>query len=89
MLLKKKLCSFYCLNLWGYTPRSRRSATAYTDFSIIPPENSEITEINYTLKRDTIFASDIGGTLLTPIFYPSQDVTATLQDVDGVGKISF
>jgi len=68
----------------GYTPRSRRSATAYTDFSIIPLEYSEI---NYTLSRDTIFASEIGGT--TYNFYPSQDVTATLQDVDGVGKFLF
>ena len=69
----------------GYTPRSRRSATAYTDFSIIPSISH--TEINYTLERDTIFTTQIDGT--TYNFYPAEDVTATLQDVNGVGKFVF
>ena len=69
----------------GYTPRSRRSATAYTDFSIIP--SVSYSEINYTLSRDTIFTTQIDAT--TYNFYPAEDVTATLQDVNGVGKFVF
>lgn len=69
----------------GYTPRSRRAATAYTDFYITPPSTN--TEITYTLSRNTPFSSSFDGTTYT--FYPSQDVTATLQDIDGTAKFFF
>ena len=69
----------------GYTPRSRRSATGYVDFYLTPA--STYTDITYTISRDTVFTSTIDGTSYK--FYPSKDVTATRQTIDGVDKFFF
>ena len=69
----------------GYTPRSRRSSTAYLDFSLIP--DSSRTETTYTLSRDTPFTVRIAEFSFT--FYPSEDTTVTLQPVNGTEKFVF
>lgn len=69
----------------GYTPRSRNSATAYVDFSVTPSSNWNST--SFTLSRDTIFSAQVNDTSYN--FYPTQDVTATLQTVDGIDKFVF
>lgn len=69
----------------GYTPKSRRCATAYVDFSIVP--DPSYTDINYTLSRNTVFSSTIDTS--TYNFYPDEDITATLQTVDGTDKFVF
>ena len=69
----------------GYTPRSRRAATAYVDFSITP--DPARTDISYTLSRNTIFTSTVNNTSYN--FYPDKDITATLQTVDGTDKFVF
>ena len=69
----------------GYTPRSRRSATAYVDLSITPSASN--TDINFTLSRNIAFTSALDSASFT--FYPSTDTTATLQTVNGVDKFVF
>ena len=69
----------------GYTPRSRRSATAYVDLSITPSASN--TDINFTLSRNIPFTSSLDGTSFT--FYASTDTSTTLQTVDGVDKFVF
>jgi hypothetical protein len=69
----------------GYTPRSRRSSTGYVDLYITPA--STYTDITYTMSRDSIFTSSIDGKSYN--FYPSKDITATRQTIDGVDKFFF
>jgi len=69
----------------GYTPRSRNSATAYVDFSVTPSSN--YTSTSFTLSRDTIFSAQVNDTSYN--FYPTRDVSATLQTVDGIDKFVF
>lgn len=69
----------------GYTPRSRRCASANITLKITP--DSSYTESTYSLSRDTIFTASVDGTSYT--FYPSETVQATLQDEGGVGKFIF
>lgn len=69
----------------GYTPRSRRAPLAQVDFSLVP--DSGYTQTTYTLSRDTVFNGTVNGTTYT--FYPQEDVTVTLTDVDGVSTFVF
>lgn len=69
----------------GYTPRSSRSALARIDLSVVPA--SSYTQTTYTLSRDTYFNTVVDGTTYT--FYPQNDVTATLTDVDGTSTFVF
>ena len=69
----------------GYTPRSKRSATAYVDFTLVP----DPTYINstFSLSRDTIFTASVDNT--TYNFYPSATTTQTLQTINGVTGFVF
>ena len=69
----------------GYTPRSSRSALAQVDFSLVP--DPDFVPTSYTLPRDTVFNSTVDGTTYT--FYPSEDVTTLLTDVDGTSTFVF
>ena len=69
----------------GYTPTSKRSSVATINFSLIPDES--YTDTTYTLSRDTFFNTTIAGD--TYSFYPASDVTATLEDVNGVSTFVF
>jgi len=69
----------------GYTPRSRRSATASVDFTLVP--DSSYTDTTYSLSRDTIFTSTINNTSFN--FYPSETQTATLEDISGTDVFKF
>jgi hypothetical protein len=69
----------------GYTPRSRRSSTSYVDFSLTP--SPAYTDPTYTLFRTTPFAVNVNNS--TYNFYPSEDVTATLQSVNGTDQFVF
>lgn len=69
----------------GYTPRSRRSATASVDFTLVP--DSSYTDTTYSLSRDTIFTSTINNTSFN--FYPSETQTATLEDISGTDGFKF
>jgi hypothetical protein len=69
----------------GYTPRSRRCPVATINFTITP--SNAYTSSTYTLPRDTVFTSSLNGTTYT--FVPSEEVTATLQDVSGTPKFVF
>lgn len=69
----------------GYTPRSRRSSTAYLDFSLIP--DSSYTEPTYTLSRNAPFTTIVDKVSYS--FYPAEDVTATLQTVSGTDQFVF
>ena len=70
----------------GYTPRSRRASTAYVDFSITPDPN-QYSDTTYTLSRDTVFTADVDRS--TYNFYPAEDITATLETIDGTDKFFF
>lgn len=69
----------------GYTPRSRRASTAYVDFYITP--SPSYTDTTYTLSRDTVFTAAVDRS--TYNFYPAEDVTATLETIDGTDKFFF
>lgn len=69
----------------GYTPRSRRAATSYVDFSLKPDPN--YTEITYPLSRNTPFSTVVDKVSYT--FYPTRDVTATIQTVNGTDQFVF
>lgn len=69
----------------GYTPRSRRSSTAYVDFSLTPA--TVYTDTTYTLSRNSVFTSVVDGTSYN--FYPAEDVLATLQTIDGTDQFFF
>ena len=69
----------------GYTPRSRRSSTALVDFSLTP--DSSYTDTTYTLSRDTPFAVNVNNSSYN--FYAAEDVSATLQTIDGTDKFVF
>jgi len=69
----------------GYTPRSRRASLAQVDFSVVP--DSGYTQTTYTLSRDTFFNGTVNGTTYT--FYPQEDVTAILQNVEGTSTFVF
>jgi hypothetical protein len=69
----------------GYTPRSRRASTAYVDFYITPA--ATYTDTTYTLSRDTVFTASVNNS--TYNFYPAEDVTATLETINGTDKFFF
>lgn len=69
----------------GYTPRSRRAATASVDFIITPA--SGYADATYSLPRDTVFSSKINNTTFN--FYPSETKTATLEDINGTDGFKF
>ena len=69
----------------GYTPRSRRAATASVDFIITPA--SGYADATYSLPRDAVFSSKINNTTFN--FYPSETKTATLEDINGTDGFKF
>lgn len=69
----------------GYTPRSRRAATGYVNFTLIP--DPSYTESTYSLSRDTVFTATVDNT--TYNFYPSATTTATLETINGVTGFIF
>lgn len=69
----------------GYTPRSRRAATASVDFVITP--DPAYVGTTYSLTRDTIFTSTVNNTSFN--FYPNQTQTATLEDINGTDGFKF
>tara|TARA_R110000764_G_scaffold48901_3_gene108403 strand:- start:40 stop:1932 length:1893 start_codon:yes stop_codon:yes gene_type:complete len=69
----------------GYTPRSRRASTSILDFSITP--SPSYTDSTYTLPRTTPFSVNVNNA--TYNFYPAEDVTATLQTVNGTDQFVF
>jgi hypothetical protein len=69
----------------GYTPKSRKAAQATLNLSIIP--GTSYTNSVFTLSRDSAFTAGKDGTTYT--FYPSEDVSATLQDVAGTNTFVF
>jgi len=69
----------------GYTPRSRRCATATVTFKIQPPDG--YSESVYTLSRDTVFEAAVEGTSYT--FYPSETLQTTLEDDAGTPRFIF
>lgn len=69
----------------GYTPRSRRCASATVTFKIKP--SAGYSDSVYTLSRDTIFEASVDGTSYT--FYPSETLQSTLEDDAGTPKFIF
>jgi hypothetical protein len=69
----------------GYTPRSRRAATGYVNFTLVP--DPSFTNSTFSLSRDTIFTASVNGT--TYNFYPSSTVSATLETINGVTGFVF
>jgi hypothetical protein len=69
----------------GYTPRSRRAATAKITFKLTP--DAGYTESSYTLSRNTPFSANKEGT--TYNFYPATDVQEILQTINGVDVFLF